>query len=191
MDGQSEGQLIGCPQAEGLRRVQGGEKGFAFRIYMQHRESMLGFFRRVLREPADVADAMQELYLRLARQPDLERRCQNPKAYLFTVATNLVNDGLRRKYVQGLDLHVPLEHESLEASGPSPEEAESLRQQLRLVHHTCATLSDGERQAFFMHRVNRMTYREVSSELQVSERTVRRWVVQALSRLQDVLGRSS
>ncbi len=168
-----------------------GEKGFAFRLYMQHRESMLGFFRRALREPEDVADAMQELYLRLARQPDLESRCQNQKAYLFRVATNLVNDGLRKKYVRSLDLHVSLDHETLEASGPSPEEAESLRQQLRLVQSTCDTLSDGERQAFFMHRVNRMTYREVSSELRVSERTVRRWVVQALSRLQDALGSSS
>ncbi|MEQ9394553.1 RNA polymerase sigma factor [Haliea sp.] len=188
MNADSEGRAADCPPAENPRSVEVGEKGFAFRLYMQHRESMLGFFRRVLRDPEDVADAMQELYLRLARQTDLESRCQNQKAYLFTVATNLVNDGLRKKYVRSLDLHVSLDSETLEASGPCPEESESLRQQLRLVQRTCDTLSDGERQAFFMHRVNRMTYREVSAELRVSERTVRRWVVQALSRLQDALG---
>ncbi|MEQ8514855.1 MAG: sigma-70 family RNA polymerase sigma factor, partial [Chromatocurvus sp.] len=129
--------------------------------------------------------------LRLARQPELESRCQNQKAYLYTVATNLVNDGLRKKYARSVDLHVSLEQETLEASGPCPEEAEFLRRQMLVVQRTCDTLSEGERQAFFMHRVNRMTYREVSSELQVSERTVRRRVVQALSRLQDALGRSS
>lgn len=163
------------------------EGTFAFKIYMAHRESMRAFFSRVLNGPEDVSDAMQELFVKLACQKDLEQNCRNPKAYLYRIATNMLNDSLRKKYSRSLDMHVSLDQESVEANGLSPEESATMRQQIRLVRHACDRLSDGERRAFFMHRVNKMTYQEISAELGVSERTVRRWVVQALSYLQEAV----
>jgi RNA polymerase sigma-70 factor (ECF subfamily) len=164
------------------------EGTFAFRIYMTHRESMRAFFSKVLNGPEEVSDAMQELFLKLARQKDLEQHCHNPKAYLYRTATNMLNDILRKKYARSLDMHVSLEQETIEARGLSPEESANVRQQIKLVREACDRLSEGERKAFFMHRVNKMTYQEISAELGVSERTVRRWVVQALSYLQEAVG---
>jgi len=107
---------------------------------------------------------------------------------LYRMATNMLNDSLRKKYSRSLDMHVSLDQTTIEASGLSPEESVNMSQQIRLVRLACEQLSDGERKAFFMHRVNKMTYQEISSELGVSERTVRRWVVQALSYLQEAVG---
>lgn len=164
---------------------------FTYQLYMKHRESMRGFFTRVLNRPEDISDAMQELYVRLARQKDLEKKCRNPKAYLFRTATNMLNDSLRKKYSRSLQLHVPVEQVAIEAADPTPEESASMGQQLGLVRQACAKLSDGEREAFFMHRLNNMTYREIAAELGVSERTVRRWVVQALSCFQEAVAAQS
>lgn len=161
------------------------EDGFAFEIYMQHRDMLKAFFRRVLVGPEDVSDAMQEIYLRLAQQRELARVCRNPRAYLFRMATNLLNDSLRKKYTRSLDLHVSHTEAEIRAPGLTPEESLALRQQLGLVRAACQRLTPDERRAFFMHRVNKMTYKEIAAELRVSERTARRWVVQVLSYLQQ------
>lgn len=163
------------------------EKTFAFQIYMKHRDVLKGFFHRVLMNREDVSDAMQDVYLRLVQQKDLQHTCRNPRAYLFRMATNLLNDSLRKKYTRSLDMHVSHEDHEIRAPGASPEDSLVIRQQLQVVQAACRRLTEKERRAFFMHRVNKMTYAEIAVELDVSERTVRRWVVQVLSYLQEQL----
>lgn len=181
----SDAGPLGKPSPALDQSTRADDKNLIFAAYMEHRTALKNFFSRTLSKPEDVSDAMQELYLRVARQKGLEEKCKNPRAYLYTVATNLLNDNIRKKYSRSLDMHVAYEDGEIRAAGISPEETLVVRQQLQIVRVACSKLSEKERRAFFMHRVNKMTYNEISKEMGVSERTIRRWTVQVLSYLQD------
>src|SRR5271168_3636587 len=56
-----------------------------------YRGALQAFFYRRLRNKADAADLVQEVYLRMLRVSDPEA-IHNPEAYLFTVAANLLKE---------------------------------------------------------------------------------------------------
>lgn len=166
-----------------------GRHDFILQIFMAHKKPLSLFLKRTLVATEEVNDAMQEIYLRLLRLENIEAVQLNPKAYLFRIAANLVNDGIRKKYTRHMKQHFAIDEQELECSAPSPEENLDRVQQMTLLKNACDSLSAEERRIFFLHRVSKMTYQEISVEMGVSARTVRRLVVQTLSFLQDQLKR--
>ncbi|PCI43273.1 MAG: hypothetical protein COB49_12505 [Alphaproteobacteria bacterium] len=162
---------------------------YILRIYTEHQVFLRRFLRRLLASSDDVSDIMQEVYYRLSRHKNFENIRENPKAYLFRIATNLVTDLVRKKYTHKQKMHFSYEEAELGCPRPSPEEAVSKAQQLKVLKQACDKLSPQERQVFFLHRLNKMTYQEISGEMGISVRTVRRWVVQVLSFLQNEMKR--
>src|ERR1700730_10086252 len=76
-------------------------KAFMERLFA-HRGALQAFFYRRLRTKSDAADLVQEVYLRMLRVTDTEA-IQNPEAYLFTVAGNLLkeNAAVDRRQAEG------------------------------------------------------------------------------------------
>ena len=162
-----------------------GRHDFILNIFMAHKRPLSLFLKRTLVATEEVNDAMQEIYLRLLRLENIEVVQLNPKAYLFRIAANLVNDGIRKKYTRHMKQHFAIDEQELKCSAPTPEDNVDRIQQMTLLKKACDSLSAEERRIFFLHRVSKMTYQEISAEMGVSARTVRRLVVQTLSFLQD------
>ncbi len=169
--------------------VGGGDSGdrhdYLLQIYLTHRDALRQFFRHMYTSSEEVADALQEIYLKLAQQKNVDEIYKNPKAYLFRIATNLINDQLRKKYTRKAAMHFVPGDDEISSTLPTPEEELDWRQRIEFLRQATAGLSTRERKAFFLHRVNRMSYDDISREMGVSTRTVRRSVVQALSYLQE------
>ena len=62
------------------------------------RPALLAFFQRRLRDPSQAEDLTQDLFCRLAAGPP--HVVDNPEAYIFRIAANLVNDHYRRETVR-------------------------------------------------------------------------------------------
>ena len=65
------------------------------RFYLQHRDEVLGYLRRLLGPRAE--DAWQETFLRALRAYGRLRHGRHLRAWVFTIATNVAMDELRAK----------------------------------------------------------------------------------------------
>lgn len=149
-----------------LARAQGGKLG--------------RFFHARVRNPSDVPDLIQEVFLRMLRIPD-GHAIRSPEAYLFTVA-----------------LHVAQQHTLQESAAlPSMDIGELLTQlpaatdadpalqadaEQRLEHFTRALerLSPKVRATFVLHRHYGMTLQEISRELGISLPMAKKYLAKAL-----------
>ena len=65
------------------------------RFYLEHRDEVLGYLRRLLGQRAE--DAWQETFLRALRAYDRLQHGRHLRAWVFTIATNVAMDELRTK----------------------------------------------------------------------------------------------
>src|SRR3954447_14501229 len=84
------------------------KKALMERLFTEHGERMRAFFGKRLRRQPEVAELVQEVYLRMLRVRDIDL-IQNPEAYLYTVASNLAKEHAMqaRGFQQPLELEDP------------------------------------------------------------------------------------
>ncbi len=104
--------------------------------------------------------------------PDIEQ----PKAYLTTVAGRLVTDHYRRQSLEKSWLealaYLP------EAQMPSPQSLLTMRETLNEVDAMLSRFSPEIRTAFLLSQLDGLTYKQIAEQMQVSERTVKRYMAQ-------------
>ncbi|MCA1197261.1 RNA polymerase sigma factor [Sphingomonas sp. R647] len=128
------------------------------------------WLRRRVATPTDVEDIVQECYCRLARLHDVSHITQ-PRAYLYAVARNLLQNQLKAARVVRLEAIAELDME-WRSDDPSPEDVVMARSELGRVQAALATLSERARSIFVMRRVEGMSQREIAQAMGVSEAVV-------------------
>src|SRR6266404_4002683 len=81
------------PDVEELMEVMQAEIPPFERFYVEHRDEVLGYLRRLLGQRAE--DAWQETFLRALRAYDRLQHARNLRSWVFTIATNVAMDELR------------------------------------------------------------------------------------------------
>ena len=66
-------------------------------LYDAHAQALFGFLLNLTRNEEDTRDLMQELFLKLSRQPSLLPGMRQPRAYLLRLAHNAAIDLFRRR----------------------------------------------------------------------------------------------
>ncbi len=154
-------------------------------LFQQYVPELNGYFSRRVGSPELAADLCQEVYLRLRR---LERGgadngapLNNPRAFLFRIARNLLIDHLRQQRARPatVALHDPALR--LESEAPTPEAAASSAQALAGVQAALTELPEHVRQALLWNRLEGLTQREIGTRLGVSERMAGKYITRALS----------
>ncbi|ATE60685.1 sigma-70 family RNA polymerase sigma factor [Thauera sinica] len=146
-------------------------------LYRDHHGWLLGWLRRKLGCAHDAADLAHDAFLRLLRRPvDLPLR--EPRAYLTTIAHGLVVNHWRRLEIERAWLDALMQQP--ESCQPSPEVRALAIEALLEVDALLSTLPDKPRRAFLMAQLDGFTYREIATELGVSERMVKKYMAQAM-----------
>jgi len=140
------------------------------REILPHERDLRSWLRRRAAGVDDAEDIVQECYCRLAQLRDVAHISQ-PRAYLFTIARNLLQQQLKAARVVRI--------EALSDAGPdwpsddpSPERSVAARQELARVQAALATLTDRARRIFVMRRIDGMAQKEIARVLDVSETVV-------------------
>ncbi len=73
------------------------------RLYDDHAQALFAFLLNLTRDEQDTRDLLQEVFIKLARQPELLRGVREERAFLIRLAHNAAIDlmrrrGTRRKY---------------------------------------------------------------------------------------------
>ena len=142
-------------------------------------------------DPVDAEDIAQEAWLRLQRVRAPEQ-LENPRAFLFQTASNLVIDKLRRQRVESRYLAQEMVlHDALVPGTPTTEHAVEAQDELAAVLDAIDELPTKCRAAFVMHRGRGMSYPEIANALGVSISMVEKHVIFALKHCRKRLHRDS
>ncbi len=67
------------------------------RLYEEHAQALFAFLLNLTRHDTDTRDLLQDLFIRLARRPDLLDDVRDERAFLLRMAHNLALDLIRRR----------------------------------------------------------------------------------------------
>jgi RNA polymerase sigma-70 factor (ECF subfamily) len=167
---------------------------FAASMFGRYRRELHRYLMRRLRQPQDVNDLAQEVYLRLLRLDD-EKVVHKPLAYLYGIASHVL-----------CDFRIEVEHESqwfkrdqrgelIDADGnvlkgwdehPSQVVPDDIADRLNLqqqIDRAVAQLPPTHAAVLLAHKRDGMSYEEVAEKLGLSIHTVEKYVTQAKSRI--------
>ena len=71
------------------------------RLYDEHAQALFAFLLNFTRDVDDTREVLQEVFVKLARQPDLLRTARDERAFLIRLANNAAIDLMRRRSTRG------------------------------------------------------------------------------------------
>ncbi|WP_156420172.1 MULTISPECIES: sigma-70 family RNA polymerase sigma factor [unclassified Sphingopyxis] len=138
-------------------------------VYRAEHQRLLRKLRRRV-GPDEAPDLAQEAFARLLGSGALER-LDNPQAYLSRITRNLLIDRVRRKQ-RGCPIFFPLDEDRIPPAPPEQTRRIEAIDLQRLYRRTVRAMPPKTRRVFVMHRVHRLTYKQIAAELGVCIQTV-------------------
>jgi RNA polymerase sigma factor (sigma-70 family) len=136
---------------------------------------------------ADVADIVQEVYLRMLRVPNIES-IRSPEAYLFTVAQHVVQQHTLRQSAVPPSVELT---QMLNSPAATPDADPALAfvadQCLDRLQSALEELTPKARATFMLHRRDGLSFDEISEQLGISRPMVKKYLMKALLHLRQRL----
>lgn len=146
------------------------DRWFAAEI-LPHEAALMRYLRRVWGHPGDILDLRQDVYVKVY-EAAAQQRPLLPKAFLFTIARNLMCDRIRHGRVISIDYTQDLDELNVLVDEISPERRVGGRQELRRLVEALDGLPDRAREAIWLRRIEGLTQREAAERLGLLEKTL-------------------
>jgi RNA polymerase sigma factor (sigma-70 family) len=165
-------------------------KGTALPDAMPKRDEVMGVYRAALRsfvarritDPNEVDDLVQEACIRLVARSQ-QGLLEEPRAYLFRIASNLITDRHRRARPM-----IALVEEELPPVRPVQEDGRRVADLQNLLEQALGELSAKCRTVFILRRFDERSTSEIADELGITPRMVQKHLTHALAHLYERLG---
>ncbi len=161
----------------------GSEEAFE-EIYDLFWDKLLKFVQSKIKSRESAEEIIQEIFIDLWEKRETQQ-IRHLSGYLFRVARNKVLDALRAQIVRDQHRDYFFQQNNHKDSGT---EASLAFQDLSdAIHISLARMPEKTREIFHMNRFEFLTVREISTRLQLSERTVEYHIAHALRTLRFYL----
>ena len=154
-------------------------------LYQQYRNELTHYLFRMVNCHDTAQDLVQESYLILARTASVEAISQ-PRGFLYRTASNLALDHLRHHKVVLRHAEAVAANDAAEQSSTETELSKS--QWRNLLGAAIAELPPRCRDAFILHKIHGLSYREVAQHLGISESAVEKHITKGLQHCRKRLG---
>jgi RNA polymerase sigma-70 factor, ECF subfamily len=172
-----------------VARCRQGELGAFEELYRANARRLYSVAYRMLGNPADAEDLLQEIFLTAHRKLDLFRGDSALGTWLYRLAVNLCLDYLRSRAGRSIQLTDSLDDEPGLSDASSRGLAERTVTKMDL-ERALAQLPIGCRTAFVLHDVEGLEHREVAEVMGIAEGTSKSQVHKARLRLRGLLSAS-
>lgn len=149
-------------------------------LYRAHHARALRVARRILKDPQEAEDVVQEVFVRLWQQPDAFDGRSAWSTWLYRIMVNSSINTLRARRRRGRlasDVEAP----------PSPEELAVANQMRGLFREALAEVGGRHEQVLWMREVRGLEYPEIASRLCIPEGTVKSTLHRARARAFAIL----
>ena len=177
-----EGLASSLSDEELMKRYQSGDEAAFEEIYSRYGKKIYGFLMRRLGQPDDCAELFQETFLRLHKGRALYRPEMPFKAWVYTIANNLIRDRLRTKARPGVS-------QASEEDGNSIEIPNGFHQMLSFKE-ALAKLTDDQREAIILSRLQGLRYEEIARVMGRSTEAVNQLIQRAMHHLRECINES-
>jgi RNA polymerase sigma-70 factor (ECF subfamily) len=167
-------------------RCRRGELGAFEELYRAHSGRLFSLAVRMLGNPADAEDQLQEIFLSAHRKLESFRGESALGTWLYRLGMNQILDHVRSRAAKTGQMTDGLDDASLLADVSSRRLAERAIDRIDL-ERAVAELPEGCRAAFVLHDVEGLEHREVSEVLGIAEGTSKSQVHKARLRLRALL----
>ncbi|MGY4495376.1 sigma-70 family RNA polymerase sigma factor [Pseudomonas sp. TE3610] len=147
-------------------------------FFTAHHRWLLRHVYQRLRHPQDAQDTAADTFVELLTARTDPAAIAQPRAYLSTIARRLIFHRFRRKQLE--TAYLERLSQLPEALAPSPEETLALLQALEAIELSLGGLPPVVKAAFLYSQLDDLSYADIGWRLGVSERTVTRYIKQAL-----------
>lgn len=171
--------------AQLVARCLAGDLGAFEDLYRQHSTRLYNLAYRMLGNPTDAEDALQDIFLTAYRKLDSFRAASALSTWLYRLGMNVCLDRLRSKATRQEHATDTLETWTPVHTGPVPELAVTKIDLERAI----GALPEGARAAFLLHDVEGFDHQEVGRILGIAEGTSKSQVHKARIRLRELLRR--
>jgi len=147
-------------------------------ILENYYRELVCFFNARMGNRQAAEDVVHDTYLRV-----LERSCatpiEQPRAFLYRTALNLVIDGHRRNTLRQVEPLEVLDSDERYFS-PSPQSCIDTNQRLDMVQRALAELPELCRDSFLLRKIEGMSHPEIAECLGISRSLVEKHIVNAM-----------
>jgi RNA polymerase sigma-70 factor, ECF subfamily len=173
-----------------VERCRKGDLAAFEELYRQHAGRLYSVACRMVGNPSDAEDLLQEIFLSAHRKLDGFRGESALGTWLYRLATNHCLDYLRSRAARTNQVTDALEDDA----GPFEAGAQTLADQTVAkmdLERALARLPEGCRAAFVLHDVQGLEHKEVAQALGIAEGTSKSQVHKARLRLRALLAAST
>lgn len=171
-----------------VERCRTGDLGAFEEIYRAHSGRLYSLALRMVGNPADAEDLLQEIFLSAHRKLEGYRGDAALGTWLYRLATNHCLDHLRSRANKASQITGTIDDEIGLSDAGTRSIAERTVARMDL-ERALAQLPEGARAAFVLHDVEGLEHREVAEVLGVAEGTSKSQVHKARLKLRALLGR--
>ena len=177
--------------ADVIRGALAGDQRACRDLVQRYQRQVFSVILRVIRRREDAEDLTQETFVRMFRALDRYDPERPFTAWLFTIATRLAIDHLRRRRVPTVSLTVSepgsTEERTLdvEDSGPGPEQITSNIEEERRAQSLIDTLPEHYRIVVLLRHQQDLSYEEIAEALNLPLGTVKARIHRARALLRD------
>ncbi len=146
-------------ESDWVPRARRGDREAADRLLSAHEEAVYGYLSQMLRCPADVDDALQEILLRALERLDQYRGPDRFRAWLFRIARHEVVDRWRRRR----RMPGPTTENLDDLVDPRSDDDPLIRhEQSAALRAAIDRLPDVEREVVWMRLQSELSFREIA-----------------------------
>jgi RNA polymerase sigma factor (sigma-70 family) len=147
---------------------------------VRYSDVLRSYIRRRVKNEADVAELVQEVYVRLLHRREAERLHAAPESYLFRTAINLIRDRHRRNTARSADRHIPFEDQLANSDQEDPEAQLAARQLGTILEEAIEELNPRVREVFLLRLLYELSYRDIQARTHIPLRSAERYMNQAM-----------
>jgi RNA polymerase sigma-70 factor (ECF subfamily) len=185
------------PYATSVTRKGGMEPGGQGRLidlYADAQTDLKRYLRSKLPNKDDLEDVAQECYLRVQRSEKfVTGNVENPRAFLFRVAANLLTDRARQQYRRDRDQNLmgrPIyvsDAEDAPSAQPTPDTCVEAEEELDCVLKAIKKLPPKCQRALILQRFEGFSHKQIAQTMHVSKSMVEKYIARAMVQLYKAL----
>lgn len=160
-------------------------------VFKQHYAPLRRFIRRLGVKDEQCDDIAQEVYFRLVRQNAPEKLQQSPRPYLFTIATNIVRDDIRKRQRNMNSQHIVIEEHMVPDEAPTPEQRLEIERKASALKNSILELPQPKRNILILNRFHSRSCPQIADEMGLPLRSVQRYLNEALNYCRNHLSKLS
>lgn len=171
-----------------VKKAQQGDTTAFATLYAATIESQLYFATAFLKDAALAEDAVQEVYIALYNNINKIIDGKLFIAYLRRICYNTCVDFRKKQMRHKFELNeTALKFQTDDEVDSNPQDRYIALEQSSDLYRALSELSDSHRAAFLMRYYDKMKIREISSAMDLSESTVKRYIKHATDTLREKL----